>query len=173
MNLKKKITTFILIAFGILQFQPIFAKTFEIEEGTLQEFLKTTEDIKVAYNWTQVNTNRSLGQTIILPAGTPITIRSLSTIKSSEIKSGDIVKFTVNSDVKNREGYTIIKAGADVSAEIVFSKEKGKIGKSGILKISNFHTRAVDGSYIPLSATLSSEPEDNMVTSILLSVLSC
>lgn len=173
MKFTKQIAIFILVVFGVFTFQPVLARDFSIEPETLQEFLKTTEEIKIAYSWDKQSTQRGLDSTVILPAGTPITVRALSTIKSSEIKSGDTVNFTVNSDVRTREGYVIVKAGTAVSAEIIFSKAKGKVGKSGNIQISNFHTTTIDGSYVPLSATLSSEPEDNLVTSILLSVFIC
>lgn len=173
MKIKKQITTLLLILFGMLQFQPMYSKTFDVSEESLQEFLKTTEDIKLTYNWSSYDTNRGFEQTVVLPSGTPVSLRALTTVKSSEIKSGDIIKFTVNSDVKTKDGYTVIKAGSDVSAEIIFSRENGKIGKSGMLQISNFHTKAADGSYIPLAATLSDNPDDEMIKSILLSVFIC
>ena len=44
---------------------------------------------------------------------------------------------------------------------------------SGKLTISDFHTTAIDGTYIPLSGTVSSNPEDKMVLSIVLSVFVC
>ena len=161
MKLKKQIAVFMTIVLTMFCFQPVFAREFYIEPETLQEFLKTTEEIKVAYNWDNKMPSAGIDSTVILPAGTPITIRALSTVKSSEIKSGDSVNFTVHSDVRTKDGYIIIKAGTPVSAQIIFSKPKGKIGKSGNIQISNFHTTTVDGSYVALSATLSSEPEDS------------
>lgn len=47
------------------------------------------------------------------------------------------------------------------------------MGKSGEITVSDFHTTAVDGTYIPLSATVSAKPDDKMVTSIVLSVHIC
>lgn len=58
------------------------------------------------------------------------------------------------SDVKSPEGYVVISAGSNVAATIEFSSSKGMIGKSGTVTITDFHTRAIDGTYVPLSSSI-------------------
>jgi hypothetical protein len=41
------------------------------------------------------------------------------------------------------------------------------------LTVTDFHTTAVDGTYIPLSGSISARPDDKMTVSIILSVLVC
>lgn len=41
------------------------------------------------------------------------------------------------------------------------------------MAITDFHTTAVDGTYIPLSGSVSAKPDDKMTVSIVLSVLIC
>ena len=47
------------------------------------------------------------------------------------------------------------------------------IGRSGELTVNDFHTTAVDGTYIPLSGSVSAKPDDKMTLSVVLSVLIC
>lgn len=103
---------------------------------------------------------------------TPIVIRNESTITTKDIVSGDSVNFSVVQDVRDSNGYVLIKHGTPVSANISFKKQ-GMIGRSGEITVTDFHTTAVDGTYIPLSTTMSAHPDDKMVLSIVLSVCVC
>ena len=47
------------------------------------------------------------------------------------------------------------------------------IGRSGEVTVTDFHTTAVDGTYVPLSGSVSARPDDKMTMSIVLSVLIC
>jgi hypothetical protein len=47
------------------------------------------------------------------------------------------------------------------------------IGQPGKITISDFGVKAVDGSYVPLRATLTDEGKDRMVLSIVVSLLFC
>lgn len=173
MNIKKIFSIFLILGFSCLGFQPVIARDFNIEPETLQEFLKTTEEIKIAYNWDEQPQRQSVNSAILLAARTPVTLRAVEDIKSSKIKSGDTVSFVVHYDVVNAEGMVIIKAGTPASAEIIFSKKRGIVGRPGVLQISNFHTTTVNGTYIPLMATMNDEPESYMASYIILSVFVC
>ena len=47
------------------------------------------------------------------------------------------------------------------------------LGKSGEVTVSDFNTTAVDGTYVPLSGSVSAKPDDKMTISIVLGVLIC
>lgn len=142
-------------------------------QESLSEFLKNNNNIESSYTYPSMP-KQKVTNTVILPARTPVTLRSLQEISTDKITSGESVKFEVLQDVKDRFGNIIISAGTPATAQIIFAKETGgNMGKAGKLEVSDFHTMTVDGRYIPLSGSLSSQGEDRMVLSIVLSVLFC
>ena len=100
-------------------------------------------------------------------------MRCTETISTRDIVSGGEVNFAVVNDVKDASGNILIKAGSPVTAQISFVKTKGMIGRSGEVTVTDFHTTAVDGTYVPLSGSVSARPDDKMTLSIVLSVLVC
>lgn len=143
-------------------------------QETLKDFLKNTEKIDAKYTYPSMPPQQNLTPKVILPAHTPVTLRNLYNISTDNIVSGTSVDFAVLADVKDGSGNTIIKAGTPATAQIIFAKQTGdNLGKAGKLEVSDFHTRTVDGRYVPLSGTISSQGEDRMVLSIVLSVLVC
>lgn len=173
MIIRKIFSVVLILGICNFGFTPVIARDFDVEPETLQEFLKTTEEIKIAYNWTEQPSAQGINSSIMLSAKTPVTLRATETIKSSEIKSGDTVSFAVHTDVVNSEGLVIISAGTPASAEIIFSKKKGLVGRPGVIQISNFHTTTINGTYVPLMATMQEEPESYMASYIILSVFVC
>lgn len=174
MKIKKIVATFLIMSLTSLFTAPLSgvasAKT---EKMTLAEFLKTTENIEASYSYpSMIASTNGVGKTT-LSAHTPIIIRCTETITTKDIVSGDTVNFAVVQDVKDSKGNLLIRAGAPVTAQISFAKKQGMIGKSGELTVSDFHTTAVDGSYVYLSGSVSAQPEDKMVMSVVLSVLVC
>lgn len=142
-------------------------------EQSLYDFMKNTENIEASYKYPSLKiSSNSIGKTT-LPAHTPIIIRCTETISTKDIVSGGTVNFSVVSDVKDVNGKVLIKAGSPVTAEISFAKSKGMIGKSGEVTINDFHTVGIDGTYIPLSGSVSAKPDDKMTMSIVLSVIVC
>ena len=117
-------------------------------------------------------TSSSSGKSVI-SAHTPIVIRCSETISTKDVVNGGEVNFSVVNDVKDSSGNILIKSGTPVTAQISFAKSKGLIGRSGEVTITDFHTTAVDGTYVPLSGSVSAKPDDSMVLSIVLSVLIC
>lgn len=142
-------------------------------EMSLYEFLKTTKNIKASYEYP----NNKIAATSVnksnLLAHTPIVVKNLQTISTKEFHSGDVVRFSVVNDVKDEHDNILIKAGSLVEAQISFIKDKGMLGNSGEITIRDFHTTAVDGTYIPLSGTISEVAEDKIVKTVVLSVLIC
>ncbi|MCM1266111.1 MAG: hypothetical protein NC200_07925 [Candidatus Gastranaerophilales bacterium] len=140
---------------------------------SLNDFLRTTKDISAYYKYPSMKLAVNGAGKSRLAAHTPIMIRCEETITTNNIVNGSIVKFSILEDVKDSNGRIMVKAGSPVTAQISFAKAKGMIGRSGEITVSDFHTTAVDGSYIPLSGTVSAKPDDKMVVSIVLSVILC
>lgn len=174
MEFKKIITAFLVMSFTSLYVAPLSSIAIsENENISLSEFLKTTENIEASYSYpSMVATTNGTGKST-LSAHTPIVIRCTETISTRDVMSGGTVNFAVVSDVRDNSGNILVKAGTPVTAEITFAKSKGMIGKSGEVTVNDFHTTAVDGTYIPLSGSVSARPDDKMTMSIVLSVLIC
>lgn len=172
MVIKKAISLLLIGSFLAIGASPLSAATSE-SQMSLQEFLKTTEDISASYTYPSMTLAANASGKSTLAAHTPIMIRCEETITTKDVVSGSTVNFSVVSDVKDSSGNVLIKAGTAVTAQISFAKDKGMIGKSGQLTVSDFHTTAVDGTYIPLSGSVSANPDDKMTLSIVLSVLIC
>lgn len=87
------------------------------------------------------------GVDVKIPDGTPMELELMSTISSKEAQEGDIINFTVVSDVIVN-GVTIIAKGAPARARIAVAKKSGRWGKSGKLGWAMQDVMAVDGSRI-------------------------
>lgn len=144
------------------------------EQESLKNFIKNTKQINASFTYPSMPVQEKKITSFVLPAHTPVILRNMTNVSTDNIMSGSNVDFLVMSDVKDRSGNILIKAGTPATAQIVFAKQTGgNLGKAGKLEISDFHTTAVDGGYVPLSGTLSSQGEDRMVLSIVLSVVIC
>ncbi len=143
------------------------------EEMNLTEFLKTNDEVTVSYSYPSMKLADNGEGKSTLSANTPVIIQAKDTITTKNMTSGSTVNFSVLQDIKNSNGNVLIKAGTPVSAQISFMEHRGIIGQSGEITISDFHTTAIDGTYIPLSGTVSANPNDKTALSIVLSVLVC
>ena len=175
MKFTKIIAQFLIATMVSMMLFPLQAVANTEGEMTLHEFLKTTDMNKVeaGYKYPSMKISDASGGKSLLPAHTPITIRCVQTISTRDIVSGGTVDFAVVSDIKDNSGNVLIKSGTPVTANISFAKDKGMIGRSGEVTVNDFHTTAVDGTYVPLSGSVSARPDDKMTLSIVLSVLIC
>lgn len=174
MKIKKIVASFMVISSITLFAVPLSTKAAtKTGDLSLADFLKTTEKIEASYSYPSMKlTVNEVGKSI-LPAHTPIAIRCVDTITTKEIVNGGTVNFAIVADVKDKNNNILIKSGTPVTAQISFTKSKGMIGRSGEVTVSDFSTTAVDGSYVPLSGSVSARPDDKMTMSIVLSVLIC
>ena len=174
MKIKKGIAGFLVISMLSLFSGPM-ATTAQTttEKQSLYEFIQTTDNIQGSYKYPSMKISSNTAGKSLLPAHTPIIIRCEETISTRGIVSGGMVNFSVVSDVKDSNDNVLIKAGTPVTAQITFAKSKDMIGRSGEVTVEDFHTTAVDGTYIPLSGSVSAKPDDKMTMSIVLSVLIC
>jgi len=147
---------------------------------TLQEFIQTHNKIKVIYNYPSIklaannvtNITAAPVNKVKIPAGTPVIIRSADTLNSKAIVSGSTVSFIVERDVKI-DDKTVVRAGSDVQAHISYAKKRGMVGEPGVIQISDFVVNAVDGTFIPLRASIFSSGEDKSDTALLMGILLC
>lgn len=172
MLIKKLTSVMLILSFAMLSSGELSAAT-SSEKVSLSDFIKNTEKIEASYAYPSLKISANSSGKAILPANTPVIIKNVETITTANIVNGTVVNFVIVNDIKNSNGAVLIKAGAPVSAQISFTSDKGPIGKSGKLTISDFHTVAVDGTYVPLSGTVSANPDDKMVLSVVLSVFVC
>lgn len=174
MKIKKLVASFLTLSFMSMFTTPLSAGVVaKSSQMTLSEFLKTTDKVEASYSYPSMKLTSNGAGKSTLKAHTPVVIRAVDTITTGEIVSGGTVNFSVVSDVKDVNGNILVKSGAPVTAQISFTKSKGMIGRSGEVTVSDFSTIAVDGSYIPLSGSVSARPNDKMTMSIVLSVLIC
>lgn len=174
MKIKKLVASFLTLSFMSMFTTPLSAGVVaKSSQMTLSEFLKTTDKVEASYSYPSMKLTSNGAGKSTLKAHTPVVIRAVDTITTGEIVSGGTVNFSVVSDVKDVNGNILVKSGAPVTAQISFTRSKGMIGRSGEVTVSDFSTIAVDGSYIPLSGSVSAQPNDKMTMSIVLSVLIC
>lgn len=175
MKMKKVIASFLLVVMMSLFGTPLQTAKATTDELTLYEFLKTTDSnlVEASYKYPSMRVSANSTGKSVLRAHTPIIIKCTETISTRDVVSGGTVNFAVVSDVKDSNGKILIKAGTPVTAEISFVKSRGLVGRSGEVTITDFHTTAVDGTYVPLSGSVSAKPDDSMTLSIVLSVLVC
>ena len=174
MKIKKTIASFLLLAFCSVFSAPMTGSaSANTDTETLYDFIKNTKEITASYTYPSMKLAAAGAGKSTLAAHTPIIIRCTETISTRDIVSGGEVNFAVVNDVKDASGNILIKAGSPVTAQISFVKTKGMIGRSGEVTVTDFHTTAVDGTYVPLSGSVSARPDDKMTLSIVLSVLVC
>lgn len=170
---KKIISSFLILLLCYWHTAPfVFADTNRADN--LYEFVKNNKEVIVKYeypSWKLASNNKKQG-TITIPAGTPIILKNAETINSSAIAIGSTVSFTVVSDVKV-DDKVVVKAGSLADAQISYSKKKNYAGISGEVVVSDFSVHAVDGTYIPLRATLSSRGEEKVGLSVGLGFFLC
>lgn len=174
MKIKKVIVSFLLVAFCSVFSTPLESiADMSSQEMSLYDFIKNTKEIEASYTYPSMKLAAAGNGKSLLASHTPIMIRCTETISTRDIVSGGEVNFAVVNDIKDANGNILIKAGAPVTAQISFSRTKGMLGRSGEVTVTDFHTTAVDGTYVPLSGSVSARPDDKMVMSIVLSVLIC
>lgn len=86
---------------------------------------------------------------VVLDDGTPIRLRTTSTISSAEANVDDRVDFEVIDDVKVGD-IVVIKHGTAAIGTVTEAKAKGRMGKGGKLNVNIDFTRTVTGEKVAL-----------------------
>lgn len=170
--MKKKLTAILLLMAFFALWQNQITIAANENENSLYEFINSKKELTAELEYPSIKLSANISGKKILPARTQVIIKNDEELNTKQIISGSTIAFSVVQDVKDNMGNILIKAGTPVSANIKF-EEQGMIGKSGKITVSDFHTKAVDGSYVPLTSSISAEPNDKMVLSIVLSVFIC
>lgn len=117
------------------------------------EDVVTTPKTQPNYDNTPVNPNRyKITREVIIPEGTILRVRSLSSFSSKNVAEGDIVDFQMLEDLII-DGELVIREGAMVVGLIQEAERARGLGKEGMLKIDFSYTKAIDGTKIPLKST--------------------
>ena len=106
------------------------------------------------------------GETLVLKAGTPVNMKSVSTLNSRYLSEGNSVDFIVSNDVV-AQGVTVIPSGSVVKGYVLSARRATVFGIGGEFFISIDGIYANDVTYIPLTgATVSASGDDNVVLAI-------
>lgn len=161
---------------GSQSLAPAVIKEESKQPTTMIEWVKAHPDATLEYTYPSMKastgTKHLLAEATTLNNGTPVVIRILDSISSETSTSGGSISFQVVSDIK-QDGELLIKAGEMGTAQVTVADDRGMIGQPGKITVSDFGVKAVDGSYVPLRATLTDEGKDRMVLSIVVSLLFC
>lgn len=109
---------------------------------------------------------------LIIPEGEKVRIKLDQTVNSENSSVGQIVNFTVVSNVIVN-GHVVIKADTPAYGEVAGISKKGSVGKAGTIALTVRYTDAVDGQRVPLRANFQQTGEDKLGTSVALSVVLC
>lgn len=109
---------------------------------------------------------------VTIPEGTRLAVKTQETLSSETAKQGQLVRFEVVRDVEV-EGKTVIKAGAPAVGEVIRVASRKMIGREGELQITIRYATAVDGSQVPLRASLAEKGEGKLETTVVLGVVLC
>ncbi len=170
MKIKKFISLSLILT--LLGFFPFPVYSAQDNEQSLYQFIKKNKEFNASFEYpSYIAATNSAGKKL-LPGHSPVMIKNQSEINTTNIKTGDSVVFVVAENVCDDNGNILIKSGTSVNANINF-ENKTYIGRSAKITISDFHTKAVDNSYIPLSTVITEEPDNKMVLSIVLSACLC
>jgi hypothetical protein len=100
-------------------------------------------------------------QSLMLNAGTPITLAVSEEASSSTHKAGDLIKLAVLNDVTVGQTVVIPK-GTSATGEITWRTGKGAFGKSGKIEFS-LRSINLNGQLIPVTGDFRQEGEGNTV----------
>ncbi len=170
--MKKKLCAILLLLIFLTVFHHQLIMACNDNENSLYQFINMHKELIAQLEYPSMEITANINEKKLLPARTQVIIKNDEELNTKNIKNDTTIVFSVLQDVISNNGIIFIKAGTPVSANIKF-EEQGMIGKSGKIIVSDFHTKAVDGSYVPLSSSISEEPNDKMVLSIILSAFIC
>jgi uncharacterized membrane protein len=109
---------------------------------------------------------------ITIPEGTRVAVKSLEGVSSESAKMGQTIRFEVVRDVVVNSK-VVIKAGAPAIGEVLKAESKRAVGREGTLLVGIRYATAVDGTQVPLRASLEEKGEERFGLSIALGVVLC
>jgi hypothetical protein len=107
-----------------------------------------------------------------VPGGTPIMVRLINEVSSATVAVGQSIDFKVVGDVVIN-GTTVVKDGTLGHAQIVALDKRQMLGEPGSVTLGDFYVLALDGSRIPLSATINNVGKSKQTTALVLAWFIC
>jgi hypothetical protein len=107
---------------------------------------------------------------VAIPDGTEIKIVTAEEISGQKVAEGDPLSFKIEEDVKIN-GKTVIAKDTLVRGTVASAKKKGFMGKGGELSVRIESTQTVDGQKLKLRAAKSDKGNDNLGSTVALTVL--
>ena len=96
--------------------------------------------------------NTAVAETVVVPAGTSVSVELVENVNSALNRVGDIVYMRVAEDVKVGDQIAVPK-GALVEAEVGDAETRGMVGKTGSVFFHPVRVLAADGTWLPLDPT--------------------
>ncbi len=110
---------------------------------------------------------------VILNAGTPIPVETMSMIRSDQVIPGQIVDLRVKYDVKV-DDKVVIAAGSIAKGQVMRAQKAKGLGKEGFVEIQIKSVPSVDQQEVFLTGgNLYQEGEDKQTLSIVLGIAVC
>ncbi|PMD93763.1 hypothetical protein BWI97_17635 [Siphonobacter sp. BAB-5405] len=110
---------------------------------------------------------------VVLPAGTPIPMETMSLIRSDQVIPGQVIDFRVKYDVKV-EDQVVIPAGSIAKGQVMRAQKAKGLGKEGFVEIQIKSVQAVDQQEVFLTGgNLYQEGEDKQTLAIVLGIVVC
>lgn len=102
-----------------------------------------------------------------LLGGTPILVTINETISSDskfgrEVTLGEVITLTVQNDVKDTEGNTLVKSGTAVNATITEVRNRKAAGTKGKLSFKVTSIKAIDNQSVPVNLSFNFEGESKV-----------
>jgi hypothetical protein len=108
-----------------------------------------------------------------LKSGTPVSMETLSVIKSNSVSVGQIIDFRIKHDIE-ADGKVVIPAGSLAKGQVVRAQIAKGLGKQGFIEIQIKSVKAVDGQQIYLTGgNMYQEGEDRQTMAIVLGLVVC
>jgi hypothetical protein len=128
--------------------------------------------LTMAFNVLAISTT-SANDRIIVNAGTPIILETISSLKSDKLTPGQLIDFKVKYDIIVGDK-VVIPAGTIAKGQITRSQIAKGLGKPGYIEVQVSSVTATDGSTVPLTGgNMYQEGEERQTEAIILGVLIC
>lgn len=101
-------------------------------------------------------------KTVVLKAGTPVILSTITPVSSKDINIGSMIDFQVITDVRVGSDI-VIPAGTIAKGQAASVSKSAALGKGGSLTLSVSNINAVDGTLVPLSGATVSAQGDSKV----------
>lgn len=135
-------------------------------------FLKPTA-LMLAFYFSLMSFTMSSDGTVVINAGTKVSLETLSMIQSQFINVGQTIDFRVRTDIKV-DDKVVIAAGAIAKGQVLRAQKAKGLGKQGFVEIQIKSVTAVDGQEVFLNGgNVYQEGEDQQTLAIVLGLVVC